>query len=152
MTPPPFGKHQRIAGRILTQLNRELDSQGCQECYALGETDWIVSEDTVVRPDVVVLCGAFPDRYIETAPRMIFEISSESTLLKDSTSKRDLYLQQRVEDYFIVDTKSGGICHFKIDRIEDKYMASELAPVEYRFELHTNCHIHLDFSKIYPKL
>jgi hypothetical protein len=44
----------------------------CSErCSVYFELDWIVNEDTVVRPDVVVVCGRIKD-YIKSFPEVIF--------------------------------------------------------------------------------
>ena len=69
MTPSPFGRHQWIAGQIMRQFLNSLDAT-CEDCFVLMETDWIVAEDTVVRPDIVIVCGAFPERHIVEPPRL----------------------------------------------------------------------------------
>lgn len=68
----------------------------------LMETDWIVSEDTVVRPDIVIVCGPFPERHIVEPPRLIVEVLSPSTEEKDRTAKLDLYTSQAVEFYLSI--------------------------------------------------
>ena len=70
MTTSPFGRHQWIAGEIGYQFKQSL-REDCEDCFVLMETDWIVAEDTVVRPDIVIVCGAFPERHIMEPPRLI---------------------------------------------------------------------------------
>lgn len=51
-------------------------------CLALDETDWIVSEDTVVWPDVMVICDEFSTK----APHLIFEVVSPAPVAKTNIS------------------------------------------------------------------
>ena len=89
MTPSPFGRHQWLAGQIMRQFLNSLDAN-CGDCFVLMETDWIVADDIVVRPDVVIVCGAFPERHTVEPPRLIVEVLSPSTEEKDRTAKREL--------------------------------------------------------------
>ncbi len=102
MSPSPFGLHQKIATRLATVLQNCIDSTGC-EAVVLAEIDWIISENTVVRPDVTVLCGDAPLRHVETTPAIAAEILSPSTAARDRTSKFELYQEERVPWYLILD-------------------------------------------------
>ncbi|QEG42674.1 Uma2 family endonuclease [Roseimaritima ulvae] len=102
MSPGPFGRHQAAAKRLLILLDNELRRSNCQ-AEVIHEMDWIVSDDTVVRPDVVVLCDGVPDRYIETTPAVVAEVLSDSTRGRDTTYKRDLYDELGVEVYVLID-------------------------------------------------
>ncbi|PAY15578.1 hypothetical protein CKO51_31115 [Rhodopirellula sp. SM50] len=53
MSPSPFGRHQAVASRVAYELRKAIIESDCQ-AEVLPEIDWIVSDDTVVRPDVVV--------------------------------------------------------------------------------------------------
>ncbi len=66
MTPSPFGTHQAILVALVSELRAALREEGC-EATALVELDWIVSKETVVRPDVIVVCGAAPEQHLEQA-------------------------------------------------------------------------------------
>ena len=68
MTPSPFGRHQALTFALVAELRAAILSQGCA-ATALGELDWIISKDTVVRPDVIVVCGDVPEKHLEQAPR-----------------------------------------------------------------------------------
>ena len=114
MSPSPFGSHQLV----LFNLARELGTQLLkQECHAvvMGEIDWIVSRETVVRPDVVVLCGDAPEQHIETAPALVAEVLSHSTAELDRTFKRDLYDEQGVDIYLILDPDSKAMSVYRRD-------------------------------------
>ncbi|QEP45079.1 hypothetical protein D5085_06880 [Ectothiorhodospiraceae bacterium BW-2] len=54
MAPSPGFQHQRVAMNMAFQLRQLLDS--CPHCQVLYEIDVEFSEDTVVRPDLIVIC------------------------------------------------------------------------------------------------
>jgi len=54
MSPAPTLKHQAVALEIARQWANQLDE--CPACRVLHEVDWKLSEETVLRPDVVVTC------------------------------------------------------------------------------------------------
>ncbi|QDV47863.1 hypothetical protein Enr13x_77750 [Stieleria neptunia] len=102
MSPSPFGVHQLVLFNLAAELRTQLLAQDC-DAVVLGVIDWIVSRDTVVRPDVVVLCGGVPEKHIETTPGFVAEVLSASTAERDRTFKRDLYEEQGVPVYAILD-------------------------------------------------
>ena len=140
MTPSPFGRHQWVAGQLLTRLNTQLRAVGCSDCYALGETDWVIAEDTVVRPDIAVVCGEFPDRYITNVPRIVIEVLSQSTEQKDRTVKFELYQAEGVETYILVDpNKRTTEAHRLVAGRYQPYPSTSSIQIS----LHSDCQIEL---------
>ena len=107
MSPSPRFRHQEIAGNIFSTLKEQLKK--CLKCKALYKLDWKISDDTVVCPDVVVVCRPITGDFIDFPPSIIFEVLSESTERKDRTVKFALYESQRVGYYCIVDTDKQSI-------------------------------------------
>lgn len=60
------------------------------DCLAVQELDWRVDEETVLRPDLVVLCERPKARYITKTPPLVAEILSPSTRHRDLLYKRDI--------------------------------------------------------------
>ena len=62
----PRVSHQLVSGNILTQLNNltRNSPESCSDCHALMEVDWEVSSDTVVRPDILMLCDEIDEKII----------------------------------------------------------------------------------------
>lgn len=106
MTPSPFGRHAEQLSRMAATLWNAIDATGCK-ATVLAEIDWIISDDTVVRPDLSVVCGPAPQRHVEQAPALIVEILSTATRERDLTVKRDLYEAQGVRWYAIIDPDEG---------------------------------------------
>ncbi len=114
MVPSPFGRHSSATGKIVTSLNNAIATGGCNET-TLVELDWMISADTVVRPDVVIVCGGPPERHLETRPEIVVEVLSETTRDRDLTFKKRLYEAQQVPYYLIVDPDSSQLNGLKLD-------------------------------------
>ncbi len=98
MTPSPGVAHQRATLRLARQLDEALE--GCPRCLALMETDWTVSADTVVRPDVMVVCGVRGERVTRT-PALVIEVVSPESARRDERIKAALYAEEGVPWYLL---------------------------------------------------
>ncbi len=102
MAPAPMIKHQAISNNIARYLSEALEE--CKTCQALLPVDWKIDNSTIVEPDNLVICyEPQNEAYITKAPKIIFEILSKSTSHKDKNLKYNLYEQEGVEYYIIVD-------------------------------------------------
>ncbi len=101
MTPSPFGKHQKITAKITHYLLKEIEKCKKSKANVYIELDWIVNNETVVRPDVSVMCEEV-EEYIKTPPEAVFEVVSKSTAVKDEKIKFELYRYEKVKYYVIV--------------------------------------------------
>jgi Uma2 family endonuclease len=103
MAPAPSEYHQDISAAILSELGSIL--KDCKTCRATHNINWKINETTVLEPDVLVLC--FPkDKtrlYITQAPAMIFEIVSPFSIAHDRVYKFNIYAQEGVNYYIIID-------------------------------------------------
>lgn len=99
MSPSPSINHQRLEKTLLLQLDQALAN--CLQCEALAEIDWQCSDDTVVRPDIIVACNLQTDQ-LTTTPELIAEIISPSSAKRDEQIKFELYEKEGVKHYFIV--------------------------------------------------
>jgi Uma2 family endonuclease len=104
MSPSPSYTHQRISQKIARLLDEALDD--CLSCQAVLPVDWKIADDTVVQPDNMVLCYQPQGSFLTKAPSLIFEILSPSTSSKDRITKFNLYEEEGVEYYCIVDPKT----------------------------------------------
>ena len=102
MSPSPQGPHERVVSKLVFQIETCVAKQQCP-CASYAGLDWIVNDDTVVRPDVMIVCGKQPGRYLEHAPVVAVEVLSASTENKDRTVKRSLYEAEGVRHYLLID-------------------------------------------------
>ncbi len=141
----PSFKHQRIVGKIFRYLDEALEKK-CPNCVVGIDTDYIVSEDTVLRPDVFITCEKVEDKLLKP-PKVIFEVISPSTREKDEKLKKELYEREGVLYLVLVypDLKKARIYKLTergykkvFDAVRDKFT----------FELN-GCNVELDFSKVW---
>ena len=101
MAPSPFGPHQAIVSEIIFDMKRSFEK--CKkECLVYTELDYIVDEETVLRPDVLVSCQKIKD-FAKKAPKFIVEVLSPSTASKDKNIKFPIYEKEGVPLYMMVD-------------------------------------------------
>ena len=103
MSPSPNGPHERAVSRLIMLLGNEMENQS-SDCFPYAGLDWIVSNETIVRPDLMVVCGDQPDGHLEKPPVLVAEVLSPSTWKLDTGSKRRIYKDNGVNVYLIVDT------------------------------------------------
>ena len=107
MSPSPSVTHQLISTNIATSLknslssNKSLDTEACIDCLILIKTDWQVSNDTVVRPNVMVVCKAAKEKIVAT-PDLIVEVVSNSSTKRDELMEFELFQQEGVLYYILV--------------------------------------------------
>ena len=146
MAPSPMFGHQFTAMKISRQLDVSLDD--CKECYALFETDVEFGEDTVVRPDCMVICYE-PIDTITKAPEIVFEVISKSSAKRDETLKFELYQNEGVKYYILVypDVKKAKLYKLK----DGRYIKQgDFSDEKYTFNT-SKCDIEFDFDFIWKK-
>ncbi len=84
----------------------------------IPELDWIIDENTVVRPDMVIVCK-YIEKYLRETPEVIIEIVSPYSRKKDERLKFELYEREGVSSYILVYPDLKVIKAFKIK--EGKY-------------------------------
>ncbi len=99
MTPAPGIEHQLLASELIRLLGNQVVE--CPECRVLGETDYKINEETVVRPDVLVVRKPVGGAYLAQRPELIVEVVSPSTARRDERVKLQLYAQQKVPYYLL---------------------------------------------------
>ena len=149
MSPAPMIKHQHISSKISWELQNIF--KDCTKCKTLLPIDWKISDDTVVQPDNSVICHEpTNEAYITKAPKIIFEILSKSTAKKDKGLKYNLYEQEGVKYYIIVNPEDeiAKVYELKDGRYIKVCDASD-EKVKFVINSCENQTMHFDFSKIW---
>ena len=124
MAPSPFGPHQAIVSEIIFDLKSSL--QRCdKECFVYAELDYIVDEETLLRPDILVSCQKIKD-FAKKAPELIAEVLSPSTAIKDKNIKFSIYEAERVLYYMMVDYKLQKVKVYKLQEGAYQKIAEEI--------------------------
>ncbi len=141
----PSFEHQRVVLRIARFIDEFLEKE-CRNCTVGIDTDYVIDEHNVLRPDVFVVCGEVKDGLLK-APEIIFGVVSESTADKDENLKKLLYEKEGVRFYVLVYPKLKKARVFELK--ENKYIkVFETVEDTYEFGL-GGCRLRLDFSKIW---
>ena len=101
MSPMPVPKHQRVAAALRMEIGISL--KHCKHCNIYDPIDFKIAEDTILQPDIIVVCGKITKPYLDFPPALVVEILSPSTALRDRHTKFEIYQQQTVKYYLIVD-------------------------------------------------
>jgi Uma2 family endonuclease len=147
MSPSPALGHQTSSQKIAFQLLEEL--KNCPQCRAVLATDWRIDEHTVVCPDNAVVCDLPDDaQYINRTPVIVFEVLSPSTKHRDRGVKFNLYQQQAVKYYVMVDPVSGLAEIYHLVEGEYQMLTETLHKDTIAFDLDNGCQLDFDFSQI----
>src|ERR1051325_4103172 len=103
MSPAPIWQRQDFGALFIQHFKNSLNNKKAFRCKVLYETDWVVSEDTVIRPDVMVVCEEIKGNFVVNPPSLVLEILSLSIILKDRNTKFNLYQAYGVWYYLIAD-------------------------------------------------
>ena len=103
MMAEPSDEHQRIALALTLAIGTYVRGKSCVLRYE-ESVELIENEDTIVVPDIIVVCDKSKIRPhgIVGAPDLIIEIASPSTASHDAVTKFNKYKDAGVREYWIV--------------------------------------------------
>lgn len=144
----PVRVHQRLVILLIFQIQTFLrdNKNKYAGCNVIQSLDWIIDNSNVTRPDIAITHNDNND-FITSPPALIIEILSPSTVMKDKRIKFEIYEEQKVKYYIIVnpDTKTYTIYSLKDNHyIKQNKLKS--------FLIHDNCPIDLDIDKALSEL
>lgn len=147
MSPTPVRKHQILAKKILISIENMIMSQEetCGDCEVVYELDWILNDNTVLRPDIAIICDQAGD-FISKPPVLVVEILSPSTALRDKNVKLEIYRQHGVKYYIIADPTTKGYKAYAL--VNDQYQEH----VGTSYAIYDVCEIALDVAGILNSL
>lgn len=146
MSPAPTPKHQMIANTLGALFYNEL--KGCKHCNVFQAIDFKVEEDTVIQPDISVLCQSTHKKYIDFPPALVVEILSPSTALKDRHTKSALYAGQMIPYYIIVSPDTEEVEVYQLE--ESNYVMKQKGKsFSFTFTFPEGCSATIDFSEIW---
>jgi Uma2 family endonuclease len=144
MSPLPVPEHQRVSLNFSMIFNEALKK--CKDCKVYPPLDWKISDDTVLQPDVLIVCKKIEKKYLDFPPVLLVEVLSPSTAAKDRNVKMKLYQLQQVKYYLIVDPQFKKI---EIYQIQDKrYQPVSINPDYFEF-MFDNCQANVKFINIW---
>lgn len=144
LLPSASPKYSKIQGKLIYQANNCLlnISDNCN-CSVFPELDWKINEDTVVRPDIMIICGEPKKDVLDFPPILIIEILSPSTIRTDRSIKFEIYQENGVQFYIMIDSLKEKVEVFEL--IDNNYKQVD----KQSFQLTKNCQVDFDFNEIW---
>jgi Uma2 family endonuclease len=145
MSPAPSRYHQEVSGNLHGLLWNFFNKNACNLYAAPFDVRLVKvkSNDekvvTVVQPDMCVICdeNKLDDRGCNGAPDLVIEILSPGNSKKEMGIKFDLYEENEVKEYWIVDPTEKTVFMYSLQNnkyiglkpfIEDDHIKSALFP------------------------
>ena len=106
MTPAPVPLHQEVLLKIAKQFSDFLEKNPVGQLF-IAPCDVVLDSVNVVQPDIFFIsqkrARIITEKNIQGAPDLIIEIISPTTAYYDLVSKKDVYQQFGVKEYWLVD-------------------------------------------------
>ena len=152
MSPAPSSSHQRISGELTYLLSKVFRKSNCQMFVAPFDVRLINYKKTtidnkiisVIQPDLCVICDSekIDEKGCIGAPDLIIEIVSPGNSNREMTIKYDLYEENGVKEYWIVNQAEKTILIYVL--VEDKYVG--IKPITEKGKLESPTFPALKFS------
>ena len=144
-SPSPLPKHQRIAASLRSAFTVVL--KNCKKCHAYEPVDYKIADDIILQPEILVVCEEITKKYLDFTPVLVVEILSPSTALRDRHTKFDIYEQQGVGYYLIVDPEKNVAEIYQL--INNKYLLQDTKDDSYNFIFDSDCNATVNFKEIW---
>lgn len=145
MSPAPSSSHQQISLKVTRKLDKYFINTHCSLFVAPFDVRLVkiksndIKVTTVVQPDLCVICeqNKLDDKGCNGAPDLIVEILSPGNSKKEMGIKFDLYEENGVKEYWIVNPTENAIFIYSLQNekfvglkplTEDDKMKSVLFP------------------------
>ena len=120
MAPSPTVPHQEVHGNINDALRTFVKENGLGRIY-YSPLDVVLPTGEVVQPDIFFLNVKQTEsvrgaKRVEVAPSFIVEILSPGSVALDALTKRALYEQNGVREYWIVDVETRSIAQLVLKK------------------------------------
>lgn len=146
MSPAPIPTHQRVSLVLSIRFEIALE-KGCKKCKTYIPLDWKITEDTIVQPDVLIVCDKIEKKFLDFPPVLVIEVLSPSTAAKDRGLKMEIYQSQKVIYYLMADPQFKKLEVYQL--INDKYEPVAVNPSLYNFSLKADCSAEVNLSDIW---
>ncbi len=148
MSPAPIPKHQLVSANLIALLYNALRSNKCKDCRVYDFIDIKVSEDTLLQPDVSVICKPVIKNFLDFPAALVAEILSPATAFKDRHVKFFLYEQMSIKYFLIIDIDKKSI---EINMLNNKQYQLINDPVNtpFLFVLDDDCKLEVQLDNIW---
>jgi len=115
----------------------------------VSEMDYKLADDTILRPDIALVCGQTSGAYIKKAPELIVEIVSNSSATRDEKIKLELYQNEKVKYYILLYPKDLKV---KIYKLKDSKYEKVVDLLNGSFDFkEIECDATIDFDFVFER-
>ena len=117
MSPAPSYQHQRVVTKLILVLSSFVDDNDLGECV-IAPVDVYFDSNNVLQPDILFISkanlGIVQDGKVKGSPDLVIEVLS-SDKKYDLETKKEIYEQFGVKEYFVVDPFTKEVFAFYFD-------------------------------------
>jgi Uma2 family endonuclease len=148
MSPAPIPQHQRVSANLIYEFENAIRNKKCKHCKVYDFIDIKVSEDTILQPDVVIVCKPITKNFLDFPAALVVEILSPATAFKDRHVKFSLYEKMGIKYFLIVDIDKRTI---EINILENQqYQLTNYSDDNpFHFLLDDDCNIDVELNNIW---
>ncbi len=148
MSPSPIPRHQLIVGNVIYEFKDAIKKTKCRHCKVYDFIDVKISDDTIVQPDVSIVCKPITKAFLDLPATLVVEILSPATALKDRNSKFYLYEKMGIKYFLIIDIDKRTI---EINTLSNQqYQLTEYnGSLPFQFILEDDCMIEVALNNIW---
>jgi Uma2 family endonuclease len=139
-------KHEKAVSAFKAELTSALVKAESKNCYVGEPIDYKIANDTILRPDVFIVCGKINKTYLDFPPVIVVEVISKATEERDRGVKLECYEKHGVKYYLVADAMKKNLDVYTI--VDGKY---EMLPPEsiYKLQLNNNCELQVELDNIW---
>ncbi len=150
----PNTPHQRASIYLIRQIDRYNEAKKAGDLFHAPYDLYFNEENAGIQPDLVFVNNEHrsiirENNGIVGAPDLIVEIISKGTMDKDRVTKKDLYEQFGVREYWIVDPRNQSIEVYVLDN--DRYRLFSFAAEEGTLRSVVLPDFELDIRSVFPE-
>lgn len=152
----PSRRHQEVAGELFRQLATYLLGKECRVYQAPFDVRLPLANEenedieTVVQPDIVVICDnrKLDQKGCIGVPDLVVEVVSPSSGARDRKTKRDLYEERGVKEYWIVDYINNTVEVYLLNE-EKQYDKLEVYTAEDKLAVNILSSLKIDLELVF---
>ena len=161
MSPAPSPDHQRIAFSLARQIANFLEETkaACEalispiDVYLPDEGEKVEDSETVLQPDVVVVCDPeqITRRGIVGPPKWVIEVLSPSTSKRDQGDKRAVYERHGVAEYWLIHPQDRVVQIYRLGK-DGGYGKSEVSDTAGSLDSQLFEGLTVDWDEVFAKV
>ena len=162
MSPSPIAVHQRVIKKLTIQLDNIVEDNNLGEVF-IAPFDVILDKYNIVQPDIffistenqnIVTEKNITDKNITGSPDLVIEVLSPSTAYNDLVTKKEIYEQFGVKEYWIIDPEKQWMEIYSLKKkssAEDAMKYSIFQRIEKHGKINSEIipHLEVEFQKFF---